>query len=266
MNSYAGFSICAVLIVAAGWYLSYYADIIAEKTGLGRGFIGLILLSAVTSLPELITSGTAVLIRKAPDLSLGNIFGSNMFNIFIIALLEIIIIRKPFLYSISKKNISYIGYVILATVSAVIAMLGMDVTFFNLSLFSIIIVVVYSSAMYTGYRNIEKGENGSIYRDKKLSSALAVFTLLGAVIVFAGKNATVFADQIALSSGLGRTFVGGLLLAAMTSLPEVITSISSAKLKAYDMIVGNLLGSNLFNLCHGYTVQGRFRLRDALCR
>ena len=249
MNIYLGFSICALLIILSGWHLSYYADIIAETTGLGRGFIGLILLAAVTSLPEMITSGTDVIVRNAPDLALGNIFGSNMFNIFIIALLEIIIIRRPFLYSISKKNISYAGFVIMATMFAAIPMLGFDISMLGISLFSLAIAIVYLYSMYSGYKNI-KGEEKKEeeYGDKKLAKAAAVFLLLSAVIVLAGRYATLYADDIAAVSGLGRTFVGGLLLAAMTSLPEVITSISSARLKAYDMIVGNLLGSNLFNL------------------
>lgn len=238
------------MIIFSGWFLSVYADIIAEKTKLGRGFIGLILLSAVTSLPELITSISAIVIRNAPDLSLGNILGSNMFNIFIIAFLEILIVRKPILYSISKENMTYIGFMILATMSAIMAMLGFDISVWDVSLFSMVIGGLYLAAMYTGYKNIEKENEDEAprYVSSKLSSALLMFVLLGGVIVVTGSYATVLADKIALSTNLGRTFVGGLLLAAMTSLPEVITSVSSARLGAYDMIVGNILGSNLFNL------------------
>ncbi|MBN2726519.1 sodium:calcium antiporter [Candidatus Mcinerneyibacteriota bacterium] len=247
---YLQFSLCALMIIFSGWFLSVYADIIAEKTKLGRGFIGLILLSAVTSLPELITSISAIVIRNAPDLSLGNILGSNMFNIFIIAFLEILIVRKPILYSISKENMTYIGFMILATMSAIMAMLGFDISVWDVSLFSMVIGGLYLAAMYTGYKNIEKENEDEAprYVSSKLSSALLMFVLLGGVIVVTGSYATVLADKIALSTNLGRTFVGGLLLAAMTSLPEVITSVSSARLGAYDMIVGNILGSNLFNL------------------
>jgi len=247
---YLQFSLCALMIIFSGWFLSVYADIIAEKTKLGRGFIGLILLSAVTSLPELITSISAIVIRNAPDLSLGNILGSNMFNIFIIAFLEILIVRKPILYSISKENMTYIGFMILATMSAIMAMLGFDVSVWDVSLFSMVIGGLYLAAMFTGYKNIgkETEDEAPRYVSSKLSSALLMFVLLGSVIVVTGSYATVLADKIALSTNLGRTFVGGLLLAAMTSLPEVITSVSSARLGAYDMIVGNILGSNLFNL------------------
>jgi len=247
---YIQFSVCALMIIFFGWYLSFFADIIAEKTRLGRGFVGLILLSAVTSLPELITSISAVVIRHAPDLSLGNILGSNMFNVFIIAFLEILIIREPFLYSISKKNMTYIGFIILATMSVILALLGFDLSVWNISLFSMIIGGLYISAMYVGYRNIEKSDAAETpqYASKKLSTAVLMFLLLGGGIVVTGSYATILADKIALVTNLGRTFVGGLLLAAMTSLPEVITSISSARLGAYDMIVGNILGSNMFNL------------------
>ena len=250
MNIYIGFLLSAIAIVGAGWYLSKYADIIAEKTGLGRGFIGLILLAGVTSLPELVTSSTAIMVRNAPDLAVGNIFGSNMFNIFIISILEILILRKPFLHIISKTNLGYVAYIMLATVIATLGISGYSFSIGWVSINAIFILLIYFLAMWFGY-NIMKSApktDEEEYKDKKLSISLIIFFLLAVIIFFAGKSGTVYADKIATVTGLGRTFIGGLLLAIMTSLPEVITSISSVRLGAYEMVIGNLLGSNLFNL------------------
>ncbi len=78
----------AAVIIAAGSQLSKNADIIAEKTGLSGALVGALLLPIVTSLPEIVTSAQSALIDN-PDIALGNIFGSNMFNILIIAVVDI---------------------------------------------------------------------------------------------------------------------------------------------------------------------------------
>ncbi|TYB31774.1 MAG: hypothetical protein FXF47_02570 [Candidatus Mcinerneyibacterium aminivorans] len=246
---YIGFTVCALIIVVAGWYLAYYGDIIAEKSGLGRSFIGLIGVAAITSLPELITTTSAVVLRDAPELAFSNVFGSNMFNILIVAILEIFIIRKPFLYLVSKKNIATIGFIFLATFSVLLGFEGYSFEIRWISFNSILILIIYLAAMYTGFKNSKDDEEiTDLYGDKNLKKAIYLFIILGIIIIISGTFGTIFADEIAVETGLGRTFVGGLFLAVMTSLPELITGLSAIKLKAYNMIVGNLLGSNMFNI------------------
>ncbi len=246
---YLGFTICAIIIVVSGWYLAYYGDIIAEKSGLGRSFVGLIGVAAITSLPELITTTSAVVLRDAPELAFSNVFGSNMFNILIVAILEIIIIRKPFLYLVSKKNISTIGFVLLASFSVLLGFEGYSFEIQWVSFNSILIFLIYLAAMYSGFKNSRDDEEmTNLYGDESLKKAIIIFVVLGIVIILSGTFGTIYADEIALKTGLGRTFVGGLFLAVMTSLPELITGISAIKLKAYNMVVGNLLGSNMFNI------------------
>src|SRR6056297_234 len=246
---FIGFIICSLLIIGAGWYLAYYGDVIAEKSGLGRSFIGLIGVAAITSLPELITTSSAVIIRDAPELAFSNVFGSNLFNILIVAILELFIIRKPFLYLVSKKNINTISFIYL---SSFMVFLGLEGYSFNIkwiSFNSIMIFLIYLAAMYMGFKSSKDDEEAtSLYEKEKLSKAIIIFIILGIVIIISGTYGTIFADQIAIKTGLGRTFVGGLFLAVMTSLPELITAISAVKLKAYNMIAGNLLGSNMFNI------------------
>ena len=87
------FAACAAVICYAGAKLSYYGDIIAEKTGLGRTWIGVVLMASVTSLPELITGVSSVALADVPDIAAGDVLGSCMFNILIIALLAPDVIR-----------------------------------------------------------------------------------------------------------------------------------------------------------------------------
>ena len=72
--------ICLVIIAYAGYYLSRYGDIIAEKTGMSASWVGLVLLATATSLPELVTGITSVTAADAPDIAVGNALGSTVFN------------------------------------------------------------------------------------------------------------------------------------------------------------------------------------------
>ncbi|MEK7439822.1 MAG: hypothetical protein AABZ78_03425 [Chloroflexota bacterium] len=83
------FAVCAALIVAAATQLSRYGDVLAEKTGLGRAWVGGILLAGVTSLPELVSGVSAVTWLNAPNLAAGSILGSCLFNLALIALMDL---------------------------------------------------------------------------------------------------------------------------------------------------------------------------------
>src|SRR4030066_2157285 len=82
------FPLCAVLIAAAGTRLSRYGDVIADKPGLSGTWVGLVLLATVTSLPELVTGVSAVTIADTPDIALGDVLGSCVFNLLILTILD----------------------------------------------------------------------------------------------------------------------------------------------------------------------------------
>ncbi len=82
------FAACLAIILFSGTKLAHYGDAIAEKTGMGRIWVGLILLSAVTSMPELVTGVSAAALVKLPDLAVGNLLGSCLFNLMILDVLH----------------------------------------------------------------------------------------------------------------------------------------------------------------------------------
>ncbi|MFZ0106932.1 MAG: sodium:calcium antiporter, partial [Thiobacillus sp.] len=101
---------CLVVIGVAGVRLSRYGDIIAEKSGLSRGWIGLILLASVTSLPELVTGVSAVTVAGVPDIAVGDIMGSCVFNLLIIVVLDFLY-RKESIYTRARQgNVLSAGY------------------------------------------------------------------------------------------------------------------------------------------------------------
>ena len=103
------FIFCLVVILFAGFKLTKYGDAIAEKTGLGCVWIGLVLIALVTSLPELATGISAATLVDAPDLALGTIFGSCTFNLAILVVLDILYSGGPVLNKVSKGHIISAG-------------------------------------------------------------------------------------------------------------------------------------------------------------
>lgn len=247
---YLSFIFSALLVIYSGMKLSEYGDVIASKTSLGQSFVGVTLIALFTSLPELISSIGSVTIVDAPDLAMGNVYGSNMFNMLIIFILDAIFKKDSIFKDVSLSNfVTAIFAVLLSTVS----ILGfiLDITFMSyISVVSIGIFLIYMLSMYSAYRSIEKSEPESeeALIDVSLKKALFMFAFMATIIVFAGLLMSKSADVIAETSGLGRTVVGSFLLAVITSLPEVSACIGAVKVGAVNMAIGNLFGSNVFNM------------------
>ncbi len=253
----AGFIICTALIVVSGIRLTYHGNRISELTGLSKAWIGLILMASITSLPELVNGISAVAVVKAPDLAAGDIFGSCVFNLLILSLLDARI-RKP-LTSLVERSHVVAGFfsLILLTVSGV-AILTAEKTpvFFWVSAFTPVIFVVYLATIYAIYRF---GRSGKVMPEREttaisggkppsLRRSLIVYGLNALVVLVAALFLPYFGEELAAWYGISDTFFGTLFLAAATSLPELVVSIAAVRLMAYDMVVGNLLGSNIFNI------------------
>jgi len=256
------FLILGSIIVLAGRKLSIYGDIIGDKKKLEKSWIGIVMLASITSLPELITSSSSSLMG-IPEMAVANVFGSNFFNIFIIFVIEIFFVRKiSFSSSMSMKNIFTGLCSIFITLTFILGHIigGVELSF--VSLISIIILVMYFISMKLIYI-VEKSESkikkdaGEIISGKEISDAeyrvtIVKFTLSAVIVIIAGVATVYVADKLAVTPiygiKLGQSFVGVILLALATSLPELTVSIQAVKMGSYDMAAGNILGSNLFNL------------------
>ncbi|MCK8824604.1 sodium:calcium antiporter [Fuchsiella alkaliacetigena] len=244
----------ALLIVVAGIKLSKYGDLIAEKSGLDQALIGGILIATVTALPEVVTSSTAATIN-APDIAIGNLYGSNTFNMMILALADLIQGPGPFLLHIQLKHIlaALIG-ILLSTLGALFILinyfLSTNFTFLGLGLGSIAILFTYIIGERLIFRYQKKNQTQQKTLTKKMVplKVFLKFLLVAAIIVIAGINLSRLGDQLALATGVDRAFVGTILIAAATSLPEMVTVIGAVRINAYDMAAGNIIGSNIFNM------------------
>lgn len=252
--------LCIILVVIVGSLLSQSADVLAEKTGLGRTWVGAVLLAGATSLPELATGVSAIVVFNAPDLAAGGIFGSCLFNLLLLALLDILTGPGPLFQraQISHGLAAGLGSVMLGVAAAgmLLAQTNNNLTLGWVGVPSIALIVLYlisvrTLAQFELRRRAEVLEQEAEvfqYRHIKRSQAYLRFVLLSVAIVVIGVWLASLGDQIAAVTGLGQSFVGSLLLAATTSLPEFVASLAAIRLNAVDLAVSNILGSNIFNL------------------
>jgi len=251
------FLISILIIFYSGRKLSTYGDIISDKTGLGGGFVGVILIGFITSLPELITTISSVSLVKDINLAWGNILGSNLLNITVLAFCDFLIKRGSVFRVFDNGNILTGLFSIIITAIACIGMItGKDIIFAgNISIYTFIVFFIYIFGSYILYRNaLHQKDNSPTIQIENSSNHIStpklaiLFLINAALIVAAGVSITYTCDQISKITGLGSTFVGSLFLATATSLPEIVVSVVSIKMGALNLAIGNIIGSNFFNI------------------
>jgi cation:H+ antiporter len=249
------FILAASIIIVSGYKLSRYGDQIAKRTGLGKTFLGIVLFSTVTSLPELTVCLTSTSVVGAPDLAIGNIFGSNLFNLLLIAVLDIAQGRGAILDLLSPSHVLAASLGILLTGLTILFIgLGLSFNLGFLGIESIILILIYALGIKILYRYETLGSQQSspevqVSEGSTRGKSVYLLFAIGAIaIVGAGLWLSVTADAIAQATGWGRSFIGTFMLAVVTSLPELAVGIPLVRMGAFDMAIGNLLGSNIFNI------------------
>jgi cation:H+ antiporter len=247
----------ASAVVAAGTMLTRSADAIAERTGVGRVWIGSVVLAAATSLPELVADVAAVRIR-APDLAAGDLFGSSLANMMILALIDLLAPRRHVLRNAALENaLGACLAIILNLLVGVFILLRLQWRLLGLTPASLLLVVIYVGGTRAVYRNgrraAEEAAPAAAARQSaastlKLRSAAVRFAAAALVILISAPVLAWSAKQLAITTGLATSFVGTLLLGLITSLPELATSVAAVQIGAFDLAVGNLFGSNAFNM------------------
>jgi cation:H+ antiporter len=258
MLLWTAFVLCSAVIVYSGYRLSRYGDIIAEKTGMGRTWIGVVLMASVTSLPELVTGLSSVTFAEVPDIAVGDALGSCVFNMLILAVLDALTRPQPLSTRAHHGHVLSAGFGMLmlsiaaATLSAgnrlaPVGWIGPTTLVIGLIYFVCMrMIFTYERREIAAYLK-EKTEEVR-YGDVTLKTALLKYGLNAAAVVAAALFLPAIGAGIAERSGLGQSFVGSMLIAVTTSLPEVVVSVSAVRIDAVDLAIGNLLGSNVFNL------------------
>lgn len=241
------------LLVAAGVVLfsvkaSDYVDLLDKKTSLSGAFIGGIMLSAVTSLPELFTSISSTVLIHQPGLCLGNILGSDLFNMAMLSFFLLIFARTFREGKLSDSHRMVTVFVFVCYLVMILNWLGiLRIQILSISLSSVIIVVMYILSIR--YMSAEDSDDS----DEEDTSPLTVpqiavrFVLVSIGIVVLSVAITYITDAISLRLHLGQGMAGALFLGIATSLPEASSTVALLRMKNVDIAFGNIVGSNIFN-------------------
>ena len=263
----------SIVIVIAGTKAARYGDVIAERTGLGRVRVGLMLLAVISSMPEMVTGISSVTLVDTPgfgpDFGVGTLLGSTLFNLTILVVLDVLSRGGPVLSKASLSHLPLAGMGILLMVGA-----GFSVRFAGafdgaalgwVGVPTIVILVVYLAGIWfimrRGRAETEMdpatvavaGEpasvvGGPIWRVWAKLAASAV------AIIAAGIFLPYVANDIAAVTGWGASFVGSLLLAIATSMPELVIAIAAFRIGAVDLAVADILGANMLDVAHLFTI------------
>lgn len=247
------FLLSSALIVYAATQLAKYGDVIALRTRMGGMFVGILLLAGATSLPELLTTISSIR-QGVPNLAAGNLLGSNMFNMFMLAILDLLHRRERLLRKAALKfalsgslAVFLIGLVVflsLANVEVKIGWVGVD----SLAILLAYILAIRLIQTNQSHSGLKAGEIQIPAGTPSLGRGVLGFCLAGAALVAITPLMVSSSAEIAEITGLGASFIGTTLVAIVTSLPELVTTITAARMGADDMAIGNLFGSNLFNM------------------
>lgn len=256
INPWLQFLVSAAVIVYAGSRLTRNAAIVADNIGIGTVWAGAIMLPLATSLPELVTTLRAVTIG-VPDLALGNVLGSCLYNLALLAVIDLLEGRGSLARRVTSGHIITASLSIITICLASIAMLGitsLPVGWVGVETLLIALVYIFGGRLVFRYerRNIAPAGSGRRLQKRKQAastgSAVVRFGVAAALIVVSGVLLTDASDRIAVITGLGHSFVGTLFLAISTSLPETVTTISAVRIGHLDMAVANVFGANFMNL------------------
>lgn len=256
------FVVAAGVVVVAGVRLAKAGDQIAEQTGLGRLFIGTILLAFATSLPELVTDITAAA-TGAPDLAVADLFGSSMANMAILAIIDLRHRGRVWPgVELGHARVAAVGIVLTALAALGIhTPAGARIGWVGVTPLLIFVLYVSAVAWFRRTPSLDRGvvqpaavrlQEPTGWGDEQptipLRGTLLRFGAAAAVILVAAPIMTISVERIAEFTGIAQTFIGAALLAITTSLPELVASLAAIRIGAYDLAVGNLFGSNAANM------------------
>ena len=246
------YAVLASLVVFLSIKLSDYVDLLDKKTKVSGALLGGILLAGVTSLPELFTSLTGTLIVGDNKLVLGNIMGSDFFDIIIFGVIYFLFFKKFTQGKVGKQHYLTCFFTALMLIVVTVAAFVFNKNGWLLGWFnpmSLLIIIIYVLSVIftpkTEEKEEPKEEVNCKWSVKQIWILLAVFSL---ILIGASIGVTIVTEQIVNGFNIGHTFGGSLFLGVATSLPEVTATISLCKKKNFDAAYGDILGSCVFNI------------------
>ena len=230
-----------LLVKGADWFVDG-ASGLARKLGIPQLVIGLTIVAMGTSLPEAAVSISAAL-RGNAEITIGNIVGSNILNILIILGVTALIATLKVADSTVRYEIPFM--IVVTFVLLWLGYTGGQVTWLE----GVILWVLFLLYLRYLYMMAKKGKEEEREAEQLSTAKIIGLILAGVVMIVAGSNFAVEgASNLAKALGISQRFIGLTIVALGTSLPELVTSVSAARKHNADIAIGNIVGSNIFNI------------------
>ena len=245
------FAAVSGVVVIFGYHLSFKADMLADAKGLGKGLVGFILLGFTTSVPELISTVTSTVFLDNPSMGAGNIIGSNNANLVILfasLLFSLNLRRKD--SSLDEESLVSVAFCFAVTTVFLTGILNSGSPFLaGKSFFSYILVLLFFISIYELNKSSRNNPGNSKKKNEPLGGFFYIKLLFSlAVLVVSSYYLTNVVDRISRITPLEASASGAIFLAWSTSLPELAVTVSSIIIGSSEMGIGNILGSNIFNM------------------
>ena len=264
--------VSGALIWGAGTRLEHRVDQIADRTGMGRAFAGVLLLAGATSLPEVATTLSALLIHDNATLAVHNLLGGVALQTALLVIADVTTRKRGALTSFRPRFVLLlqgVGLVMMLQLAIVGATSRGTPTIGWVSIWSILLLVVQVGMMYMTYRKrgqprwtptrdddypVDAPPDEHVDDEEPAAPTTPMRTVwlrfagAAAIVLVAGWAASGAADALAHQTGLGSAFLGATLLALVTSMPEVSTTISASRGGRYTTAISNIFGSNTFDV------------------
>jgi len=257
-----GLFLAAVLIITlAGIKLSRSADIIADRTGLGEAVVGAVLLGAVTSLSGLTVTLLAAA-QSLPQLAISNAFGGIAIQTVFLSIADISYRKSNLEHAAaSVENMTQGTLLIIMLTLVLLASVGPDIRIFHIHIVTPLLFIVYVFGIRVVHHQhhqpmwhpritsatIKDYPDKTSWQQKSLLRVGATFLLSAVAIIGAGFLLTESSQALIQQTGLSQSFIGALLVAAGTSIPELVTSVAAVKRGALTLAVGGIIGGNIFD-------------------
>jgi len=249
-NAILVFLVSSAFVIGAGAGLARFGDELAAATGWGKLWVGTLLVGIATSLPEVTVSVSAVWLEKNPGLALGNVFGADMINVFVLACVALAFGVANLFGGQGRDTelliLTGLGLVLLALVMGALG----DVKLLGpTSVGGLLIGALYVYGMRRVYLAGQDGDGGEEEAPRgSARRAWTGFLVSAVVVIIAGRYLASSADAIAEASGISASFIGVLLVSIVTTLPEGSVTVAASLRRSYGIAMGNVYGSCAFNV------------------
>lgn len=253
--NYVLYAVSAVVVVILAVNASRYANMLDRNSRLPGAFIGGVILAAITSLPEFFTSLSSVTIFSMHDFPVGNVLGSNIFNLSVMSVVILFYVKK-----FSKAKLSRVYSRIAIIVIIMYALVGIGfiagdrLSVAHFGIVSVLVAMLYiAGAKYAAMSDDTTADESalkyaaSIKKDLSNRQAMGRLIATSGFLVIASGVVTYAAGNLTVEWGLSHGFAGAIFLGIATSIPEVTSVITLFRVKNFDIAVGGIIGSSMFN-------------------